>query len=475
MSTTDLIFGRETENRIYNGAVGFNTDGNCKINDHTFCSVYLDAASVEEPTVIATSYDKVTKTQTNGSAQKVSAVQCDQCRVVYISDDRAVFAYIKTATNTLHIKVSEVSETVFNFGSESADIFGGVYTCHNFEICKVHTGQLIIIATCIKVATSTPYIVTIAFSISGMAVFTIGSPLEISERTSEAITYDEFAISALDIYSVAIIYYVDTTKNTYTVKIDLTGNEQAINQTPYLIQENVEASYPAICGTNTNRALIVHNSPSGPTTTNCDFYFIDYSENEPFWSKSTGIVYFSQCTCKFTKISNGSIISAVNKIDEKAVELHVWNFYGDNYFRTYEYKTDAHLTDKQLFGIHIINEGELVLFLDDYELIAPTTYNIDANLISYLGGVSSPTFSGFDEIDFGVKDVGSNSSETFILKNDGIYPEEIDVACTDFYFNDDDGLLSKSATIRVNGLFILCAEHYDYLKDPKGNVLQAIL
>jgi hypothetical protein len=95
MSTKDMIFNREADNRIYNGAVGHNTDGNCKLNDHAFCCIYLDAASVQEPTVIATTYDKITKVQTDGSAQKVSAVKCNQCRAVYLADDRVAFIYTK--------------------------------------------------------------------------------------------------------------------------------------------------------------------------------------------------------------------------------------------------------------------------------------------------------------------------------------------------------------------------------------------
>lgn len=473
MTVKDMIFNRETENRIYNAAYTLRSDGNAKVNDTAFCCVYLDTSSLNEPTTIITTYDKITKVQTDGTAQQLSSSEAKECKAVYISDNKVLYAYADAATGALYARVGNITGTVASFGTESTDLTGGTHTAQHFDLCKIDNTHFGIIGIFYSVADLYPVTCALVFEIAGDMVSDAGDVLELAERLSPVGDGSQFQISALDSTSIGVVYWEDINSNTYTVKLDISSNNLVMNQTPLLLVENFITSNPGIAVINTNLAFVGFTPTDRPATYNT-LALLDYSGTIPVILQYEDFATTSNATWKWAVISTGSIIVVLDKYDIFEVSIMVVNLYGRTFQINYT-EDDTFFNNRECFGVQKINQGEVVFFLDELTFPGPTIYNVDSVLCAFLGGVSMPDFIEYDNVEFGIAEVGSYQTEEINLINDGLYPENIDMTCSSFYFADDNNLLSRSASIRVNSLQILNNEHYDYLKDPKGNILQAVI
>jgi hypothetical protein len=469
MVVKDMIFNRETAQRIYDASYGSRADGNCKVNETCFCNAYPDTTALNVGTVVATSFDRITKSMTVGTPQVIAAFDCKEMRSIYIEDNKICVLYIDSATGELFGRVATISGTVFTFGTEFS-VHNYDYQSSHLEATRIDSTHIAVLISETNQIDSNVYVAAIAFSISGVNLDTAGNVLEIDQKSSTLVYDSDLGISAFNSSSIGITWINDNTLLSYTVKLELSGVTLSLIQTPLQLADIAEA-YPNIGCLQADKALVGYTNDSR-TTLKQRLTLIDYSGSTPEILDTVQYEFDKQIFWRFAIVSKGSAIVIIDARDTTEVLCSIWNVYGNTILRNYAL-IDIYFADKMTFGVHVLNSGEFVLFTD--VLSIPTTlYNIDANLISFLGGVSMPDFTDFNDVDFDLVEIGQSSTIPVTLLNDGLYPEDIELTSTKVYFNDDNDLLSRNASVRVRSIPILTNEDYDYLTDPKGNVLKAI-
>lgn len=464
----DMIFNREADNRIYDTAYTVRSDGYCKVNDTAFCSFYVDTTNLNHPTAIITSYDKIDKTQTNGSAQVAKTSNAQECKCVYLEDNKVAFIYNDNSTRELFVKIGTISGTTISFGAESADLCGGVYLSYHFEAVKTDATHIVVFGV-FDDGFSNIVHSAVAVEITGTTISSIGTILDIDTRLSQIVENSEIAISAFNSSNLGVVWLNDSTSITSTVKIELSGVTLGLNQTPLAFNSTNFYPYPAIGCLNDSIAIVGYTPDSRDKNQNLEL--IDYSGDIPEIIYTQTITTGKNIWWRFMVVSDGSIVAVADARDTFEVGLWIINIYGLTYQINYVH-LDVYFADKISFGITQMNEGEMIVFLDDYSGAAPTTYNVDANLMSFLGGVSMPLFLTYGStLNYGNVETGESKTETVMLQNDGLYPEDINIECTSFYLTNDSNEQVREADIRVNSLNILNDSDYNYLTDPKGNIL----
>jgi len=472
----DMLFGREPEQLIYASKnTNPRADGFCKINDNAFCSGYLNETDFSNGYCIATTIDPITKVMTVGTPQELANFEIIEIRCAYLSDNKVCFVYVKDSNKIIWCRVATISGTVFTFGTAFA-LHSIAYDSQSIEIAAVDATHVAVLFTEQTDSAADDHVKAVVFSILGTTLVAIGNILEIDFPDSQYVDEADISISAFNSSSVGIVWVNNATFIAYTVKLNLSAVTLSMTQTPLELPfENADVfvpdAYPGIGCLTTNIAVVgfTHDVSTSIKQKLC---MIDYSGSIPVITDCIAYDLGEQVMWRFAVISRSSFIVFLDyRMGANIIKPKVYNIYGDKMICNYSL-TDAYFNDQLGFSMFQLNKGELISVSAIFTDIAKP----NASLISFMGGVSFPDYDDYGTTtDLGIVDVDDYVKTEITLINDGIYPEDIDFSCSDLYFNDDDDLLSRSASIRVRSISLITDYNYDYLTDPKGNVLTAIL
>ena len=117
----------------------------------------------------------------------------------------------------------------------------------------------------------------------------------------------------------------------------------------------------------------------------------------------------------------------------------------------------------------LLNDGDLILQYGD-------SFGTDLKSVTsdFLGGISIPDLNWTSPQDFGKIEIDENTSNSFIHQNDGIFGEDVEITTPEgFYFEDDEGNSTRSATIRIPGTQDILADGLgSFIVDSFGNPIK---